>query len=300
MMLQAGDAPLALATVPPERKGSFLFGITVHLGPAALFILLSQATGRSPAWLLPVFLLASLSALFMILGAEKGSPSVSLDPLSLRDVIAGIGLVFITGAGIGTAVVASGQWFLARIYQTPWHTGGWLVIVSAVPLTDFGYYWIHRTLNHGRGHHAIVRLYRRNHARHHSVAALDFFRGNLSSVPDTAVTGFQFSLIVISSFLGMDLLSTLTAYGLVLLLQATHHVNYTFNIGPFRYLFVDNHSHKLHHCPGGTLVNYGAIVSIWDRLFGTFYEDWTASASYMEKHAIHIRPLHTGVRRQPA
>src|ERR1700686_3783126 len=109
-MLEVDDARLTPATVPPERKGSFLFGIAVHLGPAGLFILLFQATGRSQAWLLPVFLLASLSALFMILGAEKSSSSVSLDPLSLRDVIAGIGLVFVTGAGIGTAVVAAGQW----------------------------------------------------------------------------------------------------------------------------------------------------------------------------------------------
>jgi sterol desaturase/sphingolipid hydroxylase (fatty acid hydroxylase superfamily) len=91
----------------------------------------------------------------------------------------------------------------------------------------------------------------------------------------------------------MDLHSTLVAYALVLLLQGTHHVNHTFNIGVLRYVFVDNHAHKLHHCPRGNLVNHGALFSLWDRFFGTFYEDFNRSPSHMAKHgiALPIRPM---------
>lgn len=281
--------------VPPEHKGSFLFGIGVHLGPPVLFLTMMQATGRYWPWLLPEFLFASFIGLALILAAETLKPCVRLESPSVRDVVAGMALVFATGTGIGTAVVIAGHWALGRLIHVPWQNNSLIVAILAVPLTDFGYYWIHRMLNHGSGQRRIVRFYRRNHARHHSVAALDFFRGNISSTVDTAVTGFQFSLVILSTLLGMDLISTLVTYGLVLMLQATHHVNYTFNIGPLRYLFVDNHSHKLHHCPGGTLVNFGAIVSIWDRLFGTFYENWSTSASYMEKYAVHIRSIQPGV-----
>jgi sterol desaturase/sphingolipid hydroxylase (fatty acid hydroxylase superfamily) len=280
--------PGGLPDIPAEQKGSLIFGITVHLGPVAAFIMLMQLADRSLVWLAPAMVCVSTVALIMILAAERSSPSVSLDSASSRDVIAGITQIVVS-VGLGWIVVAAGPWFFRKLCPMPWQNDGWFVIVLAVPLTDLAYYWIHRTLNHGRGHHAIGRFYRQIHARHHSVTALDFFRGNISSIPDTAVTGFPIPLVFISTILGMTLTATLISYAMILLLQSTHHANCTFNIGPLRYLFVDNHAHKLHHCPGGVRVNHGAIVSIWDRLFGTYYEDWSVSASYMEKHAISLR-----------
>lgn len=95
------------------------------------------------------------------------------------------------------------------------------------------------------------------------------------------MTGFQLPLALIVTLLGLDLGHTLAAYGLVLMLQGTHHVNHTFDLGPLRWFFMDNHAHKLHHCPRGMLVNHGAMFSVWDRVHGTFYEDGSRSANHM-------------------
>ena len=115
---------------------------------------------------------------------------------------------------------------------------------------------------------------------------LDFLRGNVSSFFHTAVTGFQVPLAVLSALFGLSLSATLAAYALVLMLQGTHHVNHTYNLGPLRWVFMDNHVHKLHHCPRGRLVNHGALFSIWDRVHGMFYEDWNLSSNYMAKERI--------------
>jgi len=149
-------------------------------------------------------------------------------------------------------------------------------------------------LNHGKAKNVVSKLFRKIHVSHHSVEVLDFLRGNVSSFWDTAVTGFQIPLAIIGAWLGMDLPSILITYGLVLMLQATHHANHTVNIGNLRFFFMDNHAHKLHHCPRGYMVNHGALFSLWDQAFGTYYEDWSLSSNYMQKHRI---PIPVGFQR---
>jgi hypothetical protein len=60
-----------------------------------------------------------------------------------------------------------------------------------------------------------------------------------------------------------------------------------------RYLFMDNHAHKLHHCKRGNLVNHAAAFSVFDRLFGTYYEDWNLSSNYLHHYniALPIKPI---------
>lgn len=276
----------AFARVPPERRGSFCFGTLVHLGPAAAFVAFVSLVDFAVGLMVGFALAVLLVNLIPLLWAERRVPSVGLEPPSWSEIVSGMSLVFLKGVGLGTAVVLGGRWLLGQVVSAPWQTRSWAVIFLAVALTDLAYYWTHRALNHGRGSRPLIRWYRRNHSVHHSVTALDFFRGNISSTFDTAVTGFQIPLAILSVILGMDLASTIAAYAVVLLLQATHHVNHTFNIGVLRYVFVDNHAHKLHHCPKGNLVNLAALFSVWDRLFGTFYEDWSLCPNYLEKHRI--------------
>lgn len=217
---------------------------------------------------------------------ERLFPCTNLEKPSLLDIWKGMTLVFATGVGIGSLVVICGWWCLSHLLKTPWHVSGMTGILIALLLTDFAYYLIHRLLNHSDGINRLTRWFRKIHGPHHATKELDFFRGNLSTLFDTAVTGFQVPLALIAAALGMNLESMLTAYALVLLLQSTHHANHTFNIGTLRYIFVDNHCHKLHHCRRGFNVNFAAIFSVWDLIFFTYYEEWDCSSSYMVKHAI--------------
>ena len=176
-------------------------------------------------------------------------------------------------------------WWVCHFFSPP-HPASWVSILGAVAFADFSFYFIHRYFNHGKKNLPIVRWFRRNHAPHHSVEALDFLRGNLSSWIDTSVASFQIPLVIFGAILGFDLISEWVAYVLILLFQSTHHVNHTFNIGWLSRIFVDNHNHKIHHCPRGYLVNHGAVFSLWDQCFGTYYENRNISPSYFEKNRI--------------
>ncbi len=272
--------------VPAEAAGGLAFGLFAHLGPAVAFVTILSLTDMALVPAVVSFVVLSLLNLFLVLYVERAAPSVELPPPTWADVRRGLGLVFLEGVVGGGAVVITGWWLLSGLSPLTGELSGWAPIFAVVLLTDAVYYWIHRSLNHARGAGPIRRWFRRRHVAHHSVSELDFLRGNVSSFFDTAVTGFQVPLAVLTAVAGMDLGATLIAYSLVLMLQATHHVNHTFHLGWARYVFMDNHAHKLHHCKRGRLVNHGALFSLWDRAFGTYYENWDLRANHLASQRI--------------
>lgn len=282
--------PLARPDVPVEQQGTVWFGLMSHLGAPVLFVASLLVFGFTTTTTLVAFVAIAIANLALVLASELWAPSVELAVPRAEEVREGLALVFLTGFVGGGLVVVTGWFGLNYLGQWFARTPGqsWYAIAAVVLFTDYVYYASHRFLNHGRGTGRIMRWFRRNHATHHAVPELDFLRGNVSSFFDTAVTGFQVPLVVLSAVFGLDLTATLVAYGLVLMLQGTHHVNHTYNLGLFRYVFMDNHAHKLHHCPRGRLVNHGALFSMWDRIHGTYFEDPTLSSNYMAKHRIPI------------
>jgi sterol desaturase/sphingolipid hydroxylase (fatty acid hydroxylase superfamily) len=64
---------------------------------------------------------------------------------------------------------------------------------------------------------------------------------------------------------------------IVLAVAGTHayfiHSSMNVNIGPLRYLFGDNHFHRIHYStePRHLGRNFGTLTPIWDMLFGTAY-----------------------------
>ena len=56
-------------------------------------------------------------------------------------------------------------------------------------------------------------------------------------------------------------------------LTATYHANIKTDLGPLRYVLVTPQSHRIHHSiePHHQDKNFGVLLSIWDRLFGTQY-----------------------------
>jgi sterol desaturase/sphingolipid hydroxylase (fatty acid hydroxylase superfamily) len=285
-------ATLPRPDVPPEQRGSALLGACGHLGAPAAYAMVLAVAGVS--WRSALWGFLAVSAVFapLTLLAERLRPSIALPRAATREVLSGFAMVFVKGLLAGGAAVALGWWILRAVLLHARVGGGALRIAAAVVATDFGYYLAHRFLSHGRGGGSVRRLYRRAHAAHHDVRALDFLRGNESSWIDTALSQFQPALVLASYALGLDLGATLAAYGMILLLQATDHTSVTDNIGWLRYVFMDNHAHKLHHCKRGGMVNHAAPLSIFDRLFGTYDEDWSLSSNYLHHHgiALPIRP----------
>lgn len=278
---------LAHPDVPPDQRGNPIYGTLMHLGSPGLFAILLAIYGVS---------LWSVFITFMVVGAiftpltlltERYDSPIHPAPPTRKEIWDGIFMVYIKGVLAGGGFVMAGWWLLSQI--SPYEhlsNSGWVILAGTVG-TDFCYYLIHRFLSHGDTG-AITKYYRRKHAYHHAVTALDFLRGNQSSWVDTSFGQFQPSIIVLSWLFGMDLPATLAAYLFILTLQATDHTSVTYNIGWLRYIFMDNHSHKFHHCIRGNLVNHAAAFSVFDRAFGTFYEDWSISPNYLHLHKMPI------------
>lgn len=288
--------------IPVEQKGNVILGVIGHLGPTVSYIILASILGIN-LWTASVGFIG-LSAIFLTLTvwAEKKIPSVELPAPTGKEIWDGLVMVFIKGVGVGGGLITLGWWVLSYIplYKTL-SNNLWLVIGATFAL-DLAYYWIHRLMSHSRGNHPILKYYRKKHAAHHSVSELDFLRGNQSSLVDTAISQFQPSLIIISWLMGMDLAATWMTYGLILMLQSTDHTNVTYNIGWLKYIFMDNHAHKLHHCKRGNLINHAAAFSIYDRLWGTYYEDWSLSSNYLHHHriALPIKRVEAPATKAPA
>ena len=262
------------------------YGIFGHLGSPFTYVILLVIFGVdiwSAFW---TFIAVSAVFIPFTLINEQRAPSIDLPKATPKEIWDGLFMVFVKGVGIGGGLVTLGWWALSYVPLYGQHYNNWWLIIGATLLTDLAYYWIHRLLSHSKGNHPLLKYYRKKHAAHHSVTEMDFFRGNQSSLVDTAISQFQPSLIVISYFMGMDLATTWVAYGLILLLQATDHTSVTYRIGWLKYIFMDNHAHKLHHCKRGNLINHAAAFSIWDRMWGTYYEDWDLSANYLHHHKI--------------
>lgn len=293
---------LPLPNVPQEARGNLAYGIFAHLGSPFFYVVAMLVVGVTTWSALWVFLAVSTVFLIFTLAAEKIQPSVELPKPTGKEIVDGLLMVFVKGVGVGGGFVASGWWLLSFVPLWGGLHTSWWTIAAATILTDLAYYLIHRNMSHSRGNNPILRYYRMKHGAHHSVTELDFLRGNQSSLVDTAISQFQPSLIVISWLLGMELGPTMVAYFLILALQATDHTNITFNIGPLSWIFMDNHAHKLHHCKRGQLINHAAAFSVFDRLWGTYYEDWRLSSNYLHHHhiALPIRRADTGGREAEA
>lgn len=277
-----------------EKHGSVLIGLAVHIGPLLVYCAWLCLCDNTLPNITFGFLAVAFPTLIAMLAFEALQPSAQISSPSRADILEGAVLVFLTGVILGCATVTVCYFASAAIVGAENRSfDGWNITFATL-LSDFCYYIYHRWLSHSATSSDGLRsFYRRAHSPHHGVAELDFWRGNTSSVWDTAVLGFQPPLGLLAAPLyKLSFEATLAVYFILLLLQATHHVNHTFNIGRLRFVLVDNHAHKLHHCPFGSNFNFGACFSMWDRNLGTFYENWSicANEAHSLKQTLPVRP----------
>jgi len=107
------------------------------------------------------------------------------------------------------------------------------------------------------------------HAVHHSQKQMNPF-----TIDRVHPMEFLISLNIrfIPMFALQNSLDVVLAFYLVHRIQdAFNHSNIRLNLGPLRYVFVTPQSHRIHHSsePRHYDSNYGAILSVWDHVFGT-------------------------------
>jgi sterol desaturase/sphingolipid hydroxylase (fatty acid hydroxylase superfamily) len=130
---------------------------------------------------------------------------------------------------------------------------------------DFCYYWAHRM-----GHEISVLW--AAHAVHHQ--SEDY---NLSTALRQSSTGFIFGWIFYLPLflLGMPFEVFITVNALDLIYQFWVHTRHIGRMGWMDRVFVTPSNHRVHHAQNELYIdkNYGGILILWDRLFGTFQEE---------------------------
>lgn len=128
---------------------------------------------------------------------------------------------------------------------------------------EFFYYWLHRA-----GHR--VRWFWGNHAVHHSPNQLNL-SASLRIGAFGKLTGNVVFLLPLV-WIGFDLRLVVTALTLNLLYQFWIHATWIPRLGWLEYVLNTPSSHRVHHSANIEYLdgNYGGVLIIFDRLFGTY------------------------------
>jgi sterol desaturase/sphingolipid hydroxylase (fatty acid hydroxylase superfamily) len=171
--------------------------------------------------------------------------------------------VFAKAASLGVYVLA--YEYLA-LFQLP--TSAWWVWVLGIIGYDFLYYW-----NHRLGHE--VNLLWASHVVHHSSEEY-----NLSTALRQTSTGFFTSWLFYwpLAVLGVPPVVFLVSGAISLLYQFWIHTRLIGSLGWFDRWFASPSNHRVHHGQNAYCVdrNYGAILMLWDHLFGSFAAERSA------------------------
>ncbi len=219
----------------------------------------------------PVFLLLiALEFFWSRSRASRTRNTVGQTPYRLNDAINSISLGILSQlSGVLTKVLSVGMYAavfgaVALVpnleFWTTWY--GW---IFALLFYDLCYYWLHRA-----GH--VVALFWAAHVVHHQSQHY-----NLSTALRQTSSGALFGWIF---YLPMAIAGVPPlVFGIValvdLLYQFWVHTEQVGKLGWFDRVFCSPSNHRVHHAVNDRYIdrNYGGLLVVWDRLFGSFQEE---------------------------
>ncbi|MDO8449912.1 MAG: lysoplasmalogenase family protein [Rhodoferax sp.] len=182
--------------------------------------------------------------------------SISLGVLSQ---LGGIFTKLLT-VGIYTAIYSS-----VALFDEPVFWGTWYGVLLALVFYDLCYYWLHRA-----GHRIAV--FWAAHVVHHQSQHYNLSTA-LRQTSSGALLGWLF--YVPMAIAGVPPL----IFGIVALIDLLYqfwvHTEQVGKLGWFDRVFCSPSNHRVHHAVNDHYLdrNYGGILVLWDRLFGTFREE---------------------------
>jgi sterol desaturase/sphingolipid hydroxylase (fatty acid hydroxylase superfamily) len=159
----------------------------------------------------------------------------------------------------------------------------WWTVVAMMVAQDFLYYWSHR------GHH-VIRILWACHVVHHSSR-----RFNLSTAlrqPWTSLTVWPFYLPMIACGVSPAALAFCSSANLVY--QFWVHTERVGTLPrPLEFLLNTPSHHRVHHASQGGYLdrNFGGILIVWDRLFGSFVPETERPVYGLTKNIGTYNPL---------
>ncbi len=171
----------------------------------------------------------------------------------------GVGSVAVGLAWGGVAFAALCALHRHRLFDLGAGAG---VLALALLADDFAYYWFHRV-------HHEVRLFWASHVPHHSSERYNLATALRQSWTPMTALPFYAPL----AWLGFDPALLATVHGANLLYQFWIHTELVERCPVwFEAVFNTPSHHRVHHGSNPRYLdrNYGGILIVWDRLFGTF------------------------------
>ena len=168
------------------------------------------------------------------------------------------------------AIALPGSFWLYehRVWTAPLGTvWGWVLLFFGV---EFFYYWFHR------GAHRI-RWFWATHSVHHSSNNLNF-----SSAYRLGWTGRISGMLLFFvplAWLGFEPRAIAAAFAINLLYQFWIHADWIPKLGPLEGILNTPSAHRVHHAANLEYLdaNYGGILMVFDRLFGTYVPERAAA-----------------------
>ncbi len=187
----------------------------------------------------------------------------------LKDTFAGLGLLagnFIIG------ILTKSSIFLLYLYLYQFKLIAvnellplWASWIATFVVIDFVYYWYHRFSHRVRFMWAV-------HMNHHSSEEMNFtvalrqaWFGPITKVP----------FFILMPLVGFDPVITAIAGVASTLWGVIGHTQWIGRLGILEYIFITPSSHRVHHGSNECYIdkNYGNLLIVWDRLFGTYAEE---------------------------
>ncbi len=144
----------------------------------------------------------------------------------------------------------------------------WLQVIWGLLVFELLQYGVHRSMHLSRS--PLTRFLWRTHAIHHLPQQLYLVMHIVFHPVNLLVIRIFVQMAPIWVF-GFDPLAVFI-YGSIIALHGTvSHLNFDMRLGWANYLFVGPELHRYHHSASShEALNYGAALSIFDQLFGTF------------------------------
>lgn len=210
-------------------------------------------------YLLPIFALPMLID-FGIHFWRKGNPNYRVNDLLVNfslSVLSILGSLAFAGVSLAIYITLYTEFALLQLDLAAPAT--WLLAFLAY---DFLYYWLHRA------HHRIAVLWA-VHEVHHSGEDMNFGLAIRQPILSEFTSWPFFTPLAL---LGIPPEIFLAVAGVQVLYQYSLHNSYVPRLGPLERWLQTPALHRVHHASNAKYIdkNYGNILAIWDRMFGTY------------------------------
>lgn len=218
-------------------------------------------------WLTRFPSLSLIAVALLVMGLERLWPHHAVDRrrdlgLDLVGVVAGLVAVVVAYGALRAAVpvLRPAAWTDATRPLQALPSAAKVAVV--VLLADFTIYWLHRLMHRWP-------LTWRMHRWHHTIEHMYWFAGFRASFLHVLLYGLP-QVFLPTLVVELDAAEVAAATAIANLVQVWTHANIRVRCDALQWLIVTPDYHRLHHrADGAAPRNFGNLLTLWDRLFGT-------------------------------